>query len=148
MDSVQKIPVFVYPNSLKFYLGSRATHKQLLTLYNPYEFPVTFKGKKIPNVYLCPPQKSITVLSTAPQKYLVVDPEGSIGPQSCVDIAVRHNVPLSAHCNVTDKFRISMQDHTTKKVEKGKILWFFYYNDFAALREKGYRSHSFARWWR
>ncbi|XP_065162053.1 motile sperm domain-containing protein 1-like [Atheta coriaria] len=97
--SMSQIPVFVFPNALKFYLGARHTHKQLLTLYNPYDFPVRFK-----------------VLSTAPNKYSVIDPDGSIGPRACVDIVVRHTVPILSNCNVSDKFRISMQDHSTKKV--------------------------------
>ncbi|XP_018573270.1 motile sperm domain-containing protein 1-like [Anoplophora glabripennis] len=97
--NIKKIPVFVFPNSLKFYLGSKASHKQLLTLYNPYDFPVRFK-----------------VLSTAPNKYAVIDPEGSIGPRTLVDIVIRHTMPTIANCNFTDKFRISMQDHTTKQI--------------------------------
>ncbi|CAH1997669.1 unnamed protein product [Acanthoscelides obtectus] len=97
--SIKKIPVFVFPNSLKFYVGSKTTHKQLLTLYNPYDFPVKFK-----------------VLCTAPNKYAVIDPEGSIGPRMLVDIVIRHTIPTPANCNITDKFRISMQDHTTKQV--------------------------------
>ncbi|XP_017777582.1 PREDICTED: motile sperm domain-containing protein 1-like [Nicrophorus vespilloides] len=98
-SSVRKVPVFVYPTTLKFFLGSRQSHKQLLTLYNPYEFRVRFK-----------------VLSTAPKKYMVIDPTGSIGPQACVDIVVRHTMPNVGNCNVVDKFRISMEDHTTKAV--------------------------------
>ncbi|XP_025829273.1 motile sperm domain-containing protein 1-like [Agrilus planipennis] len=97
--NIQKLPVFVFPPALKFYLNSRQTHKQLLTLYNPYEFPVRFK-----------------VLCTSPNKYTVIDPEGSIGPSKCVDIVIRHTMPLLAHCNITDKFRITLQDHTTKQV--------------------------------
>lgn len=58
----------------------------------------------------------ILVLCTAPNKYSVIDPEGSIGPHSCVDVVVRHNMPLLANCNGIDKFRISMQDHATKQV--------------------------------
>lgn len=46
----------------------------------------------------------------------MIDPEGSIGPHSCVDIVIRHTMPLAANCNVIDKFRISMSDHTTKQV--------------------------------
>lgn len=56
------------------------------------------------------------MLCTAPNKYSVIDPEGSIGPQMLVDIVIRHNSPIASNCNVTDKFRISMQDHTTKQV--------------------------------
>lgn len=40
-----KVPVFVFPTSLVFYLGARETHKQLLTIYNPYDFGVRFQGE-------------------------------------------------------------------------------------------------------
>lgn len=40
-----KLPVFVFPASLKFYFDDQRSHKQVLTLYNPYEFSVEFKGK-------------------------------------------------------------------------------------------------------
>lgn len=115
-SSHQKIPVFVFPNQLKFYLQSKSTHKQLLTLYNPYDFPVRFKGN-VPELCVCIKiLKFFLVLCTSPNKYSVIDPEGSIGPRMLVDIVIRHNTPITSNCNVTDKFRISMQDHTTKQV--------------------------------
>lgn len=40
----KKLPVFVFPQSITFYLDDQTTHKQILTLYNPYDFPVKFKG--------------------------------------------------------------------------------------------------------
>ncbi|KAK0182299.1 hypothetical protein PV327_000451 [Microctonus hyperodae] len=95
----RKFPVFVFPQSITFYLDDQSTHKQVLTLYNPYEFPVKFK-----------------VLSTAPNKYKVVDPEGTIKSRCCVDIVVRHNALVSANCNVIDKFRIQMEEYPTKQV--------------------------------
>ncbi|XP_063984717.1 motile sperm domain-containing protein 1-like [Diachasmimorpha longicaudata] len=95
----QKFPVFVFPPNITFYLDDQSTHKQVLTLYNPYEFPVKFK-----------------VLSTAPNKYKVGDPEGTIKPKNCIDIVVRHTALLTANCNVVDKFRIQMQEHPTKQV--------------------------------
>ena len=62
MDKVQsqlgamtpkKLPVFVFPQSVKFYLEDQSTHKQVMTLYNPYDFPVKFKGKlQICSLYL------------------------------------------------------------------------------------------------
>lgn len=54
-------------------------------------------------------------MCTAPNKYSVIDPEGSIAPHSSVDIVIRHNFPVAAHCNVVDKFRITMQDHATRQ---------------------------------
>lgn len=41
---MKNLPVFVFPVALEFYLSARHTHKQLLTVYNPYEFPVNLKG--------------------------------------------------------------------------------------------------------
>lgn len=39
-----KLPVFVFPTSLTFYSDDQASHKQVVTVYNPYEFPLKFKG--------------------------------------------------------------------------------------------------------
>ncbi|KAG7213533.1 hypothetical protein KM043_002794 [Ampulex compressa] len=94
----RKLPVFVFPQSITFFLDDQSTHKQILTLYNPYDFPVKFK-----------------VLCTAPNKYKVVDPEGTIKARCCVDIVVRHTALLINNCNVIDKFRIQMQEHPTKQ---------------------------------
>ncbi|XP_063243230.1 motile sperm domain-containing protein 1-like isoform X2 [Bacillus rossius redtenbacheri] len=94
-----QVPVFVYPTPITFYLEDQASHKQVLTLYNPYEFAIRFR-----------------VLCTAPSKYTVVDPEGSIRPHCCIDIVVRHNAVYPGNCNVTDKFRVEMQNHATKQV--------------------------------
>ncbi|XP_073991862.1 motile sperm domain-containing protein 1-like [Rhodnius prolixus] len=94
-----KVPVFAFPSSVDFYLGSQSTYKRVVTLYNPYEFAVRFK-----------------VYCTAPDKYIVVDPEGSIKPMCQIDLVFRHNALIPANCNVTDKFRIQLQDHATKQV--------------------------------
>ncbi|XP_076239911.1 motile sperm domain-containing protein 1 isoform X2 [Calliopsis andreniformis] len=94
----RKLPVFVFPQSITFFLDDQSTHKQVLTLYNPYDFPIRFK-----------------VLCTAPNKYKVVDPEGTIKARCCVDIVVRHTSLLLSNCNVIDKFRIQMQEHPTKQ---------------------------------
>ncbi|XP_013780556.1 motile sperm domain-containing protein 1-like [Limulus polyphemus] len=90
----EKLPVFSFPSSLNFYSDDQSSHKQILTLYNPYDFPLKFK-----------------VLCTAPQKFTVVDPEGSIRPQCCIDIIVRHNDITQNNYGVTDKFRIQVQEH-------------------------------------
>lgn len=95
----RKLPIFVFPQNITFYLDDQSTHKQVLTLYNPYDFPVKFK-----------------VLCTAPNKYQVVDPEGIIKASSCVDIVVRHTALLANNCNIIDKFRIHMQEYPTKQV--------------------------------
>ena len=37
-------PVFVFPGNLDFFLDDQTTHKRVLTLYNPYDTDITFKG--------------------------------------------------------------------------------------------------------
>uniref|UniRef100_A0A8C5L1S8 Motile sperm domain-containing protein 1 n=1 Tax=Jaculus jaculus TaxID=51337 RepID=A0A8C5L1S8_JACJA len=37
------LPVFVFPTELIFYADDQSKHKQVLTLYNPYEFALKFK---------------------------------------------------------------------------------------------------------
>lgn len=39
------LPVFVFPTELVFYADDQTSHKQVLTLYNPYEFALKFKGQ-------------------------------------------------------------------------------------------------------
>lgn len=95
----RKLPVFVFPQSVTFFLDDQSTHKQVLTLYNPYDFPVKF-----------------TILCTAPNKYKVVNSGGLIRARCCVDIVVRHTSLMLSNCNVVDKFRIQMQEHPTKQI--------------------------------
>lgn len=52
MDHMRQIPVFVFPTNLKFYLGSRQNYKQMLTIYNPYEFKIRYKGTRFLKGYL------------------------------------------------------------------------------------------------
>ncbi|KAJ8719689.1 hypothetical protein PYW08_011864 [Mythimna loreyi] len=95
---MKNFPVFVFPVSLEFYLNARHTYKQLLTVYNPYEFSVDFK-----------------VLCTSPKKFTVIDAEGIIAPQSCIDIVVRYIQPSASYREreSIEKFRISMYDSNT-----------------------------------
>ncbi|XP_067124075.1 motile sperm domain-containing protein 1-like [Centruroides vittatus] len=94
-----KLPVFVFPSSLTFYEDDQSSHKQILTLYNPYDFAVKFR-----------------VLATSPSKYVVVDPEGVIKARCCVDIVIRHNAIFPSNYGVTDKFRIQMQEYGHSQV--------------------------------
>ena len=38
-------PVFIFPANLEFYLEDQTTHKRVLTLYNPYDTEIIFKGQ-------------------------------------------------------------------------------------------------------
>ncbi|XP_031554684.1 motile sperm domain-containing protein 1-like [Actinia tenebrosa] len=93
------LPVFVFPNTLNFYVKDQSTHKQILTVYNPYEFVLRFK-----------------VLCTAPSRYLVVDAEGLIKPRCCVDIVIRHTAIHSTPINQQDKFRLQVFEHGVDKI--------------------------------
>lgn len=101
-----KIPVFVYPVQIDFYLEDTSTHKRVVTIYNPYEFDVTFK-----------------VLCNNPKKYAVVEPEGKICGQKCVDIVIRHVAVSPQTVDTTDKFRITLfEEGTNEMLGKKDIL--------------------------
>ncbi|XP_044736133.1 motile sperm domain-containing protein 1-like [Chrysoperla carnea] len=107
MDStlIKHFPILIFPHSLEFYLNSRDKHKTILTLYNPYSFPVRF-----------------TVHCNSNNKYTVVDSAGTIGPSRRVDLVVRHVKPTLSNCNVIDKFKIIMFDYHTKKTLGYRIV--------------------------
>lgn len=44
MRPIRQTPIFAFPPSLRFYIGTKNSHVQVLTLYNPYEFPIKYKG--------------------------------------------------------------------------------------------------------
>lgn len=92
------LPVFVFPTELVFYAEDQSTHKQVLTLYNPYEFALKFK-----------------VLCTAPNKYVVVDAAGAVKPKCCVDIVIRHRDVRPCHYGVIDKFRLQVSEQSQRK---------------------------------
>ncbi|XP_043840475.1 motile sperm domain-containing protein 1-like [Dromiciops gliroides] len=92
------LPVFVFPTELIFYADDQSTHKQVLTLYNPYEFALKFK-----------------VLCTTPNKYVVVDAAGAVKPQCCVDIVIRHRDVRPCHYDVIDKFRLQVSEQSQGK---------------------------------
>jgi len=94
-----KVPVFVFPVQLDFYHDDQTTHKRVVTIYNPYEFDVTFK-----------------VLCNNPKKYAVVEPEGKISGQKCVDIVVRHVAVSPQTVQTTDKFRIHMFEEGSNEI--------------------------------
>jgi hypothetical protein len=42
--TLSRVPVFVFPSTVYFNAKERDNLKQILTIYNPYEFPIRFKG--------------------------------------------------------------------------------------------------------
>jgi len=100
------MPVFVFPLQVDFYLDDQTTHKRVVTIYNPFDFDVTFK-----------------VLCNSPKKYAVVEPEGRIDGQKCVDIVIRHVAISPQYIDTTDKFRIHMfEEGTSELLGKRDIL--------------------------
>ena len=51
----RKLPVFIFPEELKFISGNEVAHKQILTLYNPYDFNIKFQSmcNYIPALQFC-----------------------------------------------------------------------------------------------
>ncbi|XP_038624172.1 motile sperm domain-containing protein 3, partial [Tachyglossus aculeatus] len=86
-------PVLVFPAELVFAAADRRSHKQVLTLYNTSCQRLRFR-----------------VLSTAPSRYTVLDAEGHVRPQSCIDIVIRIRAPDPAHYGASDCFRIELRE--------------------------------------
>ncbi|XP_029436222.1 motile sperm domain-containing protein 1-like [Rhinatrema bivittatum] len=93
------VPVFIFPAELVFYADDRSSHKQVLTLYNPFSTVLRFR-----------------VLCTAPSRYTVVDAEGHVRPQSCIDIVVRHRDVSARHYGTADRFRIEVSEEGTRAI--------------------------------
>lgn len=94
-----KLPVFVFPSTLNFFYEDKQTHKQVLTVYNPYDFTVQFK-----------------VYCNNPTKYKVVESEGFIKKACCIDIVIRVT-DFSPNAQREDKFRIQLYEHQLLKSE-------------------------------
>ena len=62
-----KVPVFVFPVQLDFYFEDQTTHKRVVTIYNPYEFDVTFKVSTTSLVRLKPVSQMTLLLLNARQ---------------------------------------------------------------------------------
>ncbi|XP_037524422.1 motile sperm domain-containing protein 1 [Rhipicephalus sanguineus] len=86
-----RMPVVVCPSQLDFYLDQQESHKQVLTLYNINDFSVRFQ-----------------LLSNAPRRYAVAEPEGVLKPHSFTDVVVRHREALEGNVGRRDHLRIIM----------------------------------------
>lgn len=49
-------------------------------------------------------------------KYIVPNSEGTIPPQSSVDLVITHKYIIPSNCNISDKFKIVIQDAVTDQV--------------------------------
>ena len=43
--TVENVPVFAFPTTLSFIENDKSSYKRILTIYNPYDFTVRFKGE-------------------------------------------------------------------------------------------------------
>lgn len=89
-----KLPVFTVPSQqITFYADDPSTHKQVLTIFNPYEFAVRFR---------------VLISSLDCSKYTVSVSQGIIKPQHSVEIILQHKAVLPINTNVTDKMRVQI----------------------------------------
>lgn len=87
----KRLPVFVSPDELQFVSEEESSHKQILTLFNPYDFNIRFK-----------------VRSNAPHKFTVMDSQGVMTAGCFVDLVVCHRLANIGPYNVSDKLRIEL----------------------------------------
>ncbi|VDK53368.1 unnamed protein product [Anisakis simplex] len=94
------LPVFLNVNSIDIISNQSGTHKQLITLFNPYDFPLSYK-----------------VLCTAPKKYSVIEPRGVLKARCCVDIVIRHlEAHIRSNIGTTDRFRFETCKYGDKEL--------------------------------
>jgi len=98
-----RLPVFVFPPSLTFFLDDAATHKQIVTVYNPYDFPILYQ-----------------VLCNAPNRYTVDFPQGMIRAKCSLDVIVRHTDICLNNVLATDKLRIQITEEGRKQQVLGR----------------------------
>jgi len=85
----------------KYYADDISTHKQVVTIYNPYGYTLKYK-----------------VLCTAPRKYHVIESEGLIKSHCRIDVVIRHKEPLEE--TTIDKFQIQLFDHGSSTIRGHK----------------------------
>ena len=42
-----QLPIFVFPTAINFYTDDPSSHQQVLTIYNPYDLTLKFRGQPI-----------------------------------------------------------------------------------------------------
>lgn len=81
--------VYFYPATLQFFADDPNSHKQIITIYNPLDFNVKFKGNILISIVKMTSEFHkilILVLTTAPKKYTIDEPEGTIKSKSCIEL--------------------------------------------------------------
>lgn len=77
------MPVFIQPQELVIIQTKPETFRQFLTLINPFDFVLHYKS----NENFCDFKKFIVlVLSNAPTKFKVQEPNGFLRPKCVVDM--------------------------------------------------------------
>lgn len=94
-----RLPVFVFPQSLTFYLNDQSTHKQIVTLYNPYDFHMSYQ-----------------ILCNAPGRYIVECPHGVIRSKCSLDIVVSHADATLSNVHASDKLRFQICEDGHRQV--------------------------------
>ncbi|VDK86019.1 unnamed protein product [Litomosoides sigmodontis] len=90
---------FVFPNQLEIVVCDPQTHKRILTLYNPYHFPIKFKVK-----------------CTNSHNFSVIEPCGILRASSSIDIIVRYVAVKFQTCLGLETFRIEIFSVHNQKV--------------------------------
>jgi hypothetical protein len=110
------LPIFVHPQEIVVVKSKLETYRQLLTIINPYEFVLHYKGKSLYGFK----RVKIThylyilnlVLSNAPSKFKVNEPSGFIKPKCAVDIVVRHLSPNLSDSGDCLRVEVFKNDHS------------------------------------
>jgi len=101
----KKTGINVYPSALQFFADDVNTHRQAITIYNPFEKTIKFK-----------------VLTTAPKRYLVDEPEGFIKPKTFIELTIRHHIS-SFTDNTKDMLRIQIYQSLNANNQAASLIF-------------------------
>uniref|UniRef100_A0A914CIE6 MSP domain-containing protein n=1 Tax=Acrobeloides nanus TaxID=290746 RepID=A0A914CIE6_9BILA len=87
----ESFPVFVNPSTIQFILNKRETLRQVVSLYNPYNFDYRYR-----------------VLSNAPNKYVVSEANGFVRAGYYMDILIRRVEPTPNEVGSSDTLRVEI----------------------------------------
>jgi len=101
----EELPVFVKPKNLKFCEKIKSSHKQILTIYNPYQFVIKYK-----------------IRCTNPRNYIVSEPIGLIEQNCCSEILVKRKQFVEDCVGETDAFKVLIyhQDNSSSSSVRRK----------------------------
>ncbi|KRX87964.1 Motile sperm domain-containing protein 1 [Trichinella pseudospiralis] len=149
MTTSNETPLMVvFPDSLEMSASNSESLSQMLTVCNPYDVPLYYKGifsfvVVLVAVFFCI-LVTFQVLCTAPNMYIVDGASGRLKPRICSQVHIHRIGPLTDKNGApldpsTDKFRVEVKKMDgVSEVTKTDIIVYINQNGNAEKRQVGF----------